>query len=139
MIKNMFMKINNMIEYITLFRNRKLELGIPKEYKVVTNINNKLLIKMLKLEDKIINEGNGISIELYNYKTMIIYNDEKHKEEQLENNKKEYELLLKSIDRRKQLLSNENYVSKAPQKIVDSEKDSLLKEEERLNILKNLI
>ncbi len=132
-------EINNMIEYITLFRNRKLELGIPKEYKVVTNINNKLLIKMLKLEDKIINEGNGISIELYNYKTMIIYNDEKHKEEQLENNKKEYELLLKSIDRRKQLLSNENYVSKAPQKIVDSEKDSLLKEEERLNILKNLI
>ena len=131
--------IDNMLEYITLFRNRKLELGIGKDFKVVTNIKDKLLLNMLKLNDLIIDEGEGISIELYDFKTKIIYDDSKHKEEEHEKNKKEYETLLKSIERRKKLLSNEGYINKAPKNIVDKEREDLNKEEERLNILSSLI
>ena len=131
--------IDNMLEYITLFRNRKLELGIGKDFKVVTNIKDKLLLNMLKLNDLIVDEGEGISIELYDFKTKIIYDDSKHKEEEHEKNKKEYETLLKSIERRKKLLSNEGYINKAPKNIVDKEREDLSKEEERLNILSSLI
>ena len=132
-------EVNNILEFITLFRNRKLELNIPKEFNVVTNIKDSLILKSLKLEDKLIDSGEGIVIELYDYKITIVFDDKKHKEEELLNNKKEYELLNNSIARRRNLLSNENYVSKAPSTIVNQEKELLKKEEERLLILENLI
>ena len=39
--------------------------------------------------------------------------------------------------RREKLLSNENYLNKAPSNVVDAEKEAVLKEKERLNIIKN--
>ena len=47
----------------------------------------------------------------------------------------EKEMLEKSISRRKNLLANENYVAKAPEKIVNSERESLASEEEKLKIV----
>ena len=50
--------------------------------------------------------------------------------------KEEIEKLEASISRRKKLLSNENYVNKAPEAIVNKEREDLEKEEKRLEILK---
>ena len=49
--------------------------------------------------------------------------------------KKEIESLKQSIDRREKLLSNKNYVSKAPKQIVDSEKKKLEEEKQKLLVL----
>ena len=46
--------------------------------------------------------------------------------------KKKLEL---SIERRKKLLANENYVNKAPKEIVNKEREDLEKEIKRLEIL----
>ena len=45
------------------------------------------------------------------------------------------EMLKKSIQRRKNLLSNEGYVTKAPQNIVEQERKNLALEEEKLKNL----
>ena len=45
--------------------------------------------------------------------------------------------LLNSISRREKLLSNTNYVEKAPKNIVDKERESLAKEKERLEFITN--
>ena len=50
-------------------------------------------------------------------------------------NIQEIEELKSSIERRKKLLSNENYVTKAPQNIVDAERIKLKEEEEQLEKL----
>ena len=56
---------------------------------------------------------------------------EVNKEELQENIKK----LKDSIDRRKKLLSNENYVNKAPKNIVDLDREKLMEEEAKLKLL----
>ena len=48
---------------------------------------------------------------------------------------KEKEMLEKSISRREKLLSNENYLNKAPSDIVNVEKESLLREKVRYNLI----
>ena len=40
-----------------------------------------------------------------------------------------------SIARRNKLLSNENYVAKAPEKIVNQERESLVQEEAKLKVV----
>jgi len=42
-----------------------------------------------------------------------------------------------SIDRRKKLLSNENYINKAPANIVEQDRNKLKEEEEKLENLKS--
>ena len=46
-------------------------------------------------------------------------------------------MLKKSIERREKLLSNEGYINKAPKQIVDSEKEKLKEEKEKLEALQN--
>lgn len=46
------------------------------------------------------------------------------------NLKKEQEIMMKSIERREKLLSNENYLNKAPSNIVEAEREALMKEKE---------
>ena len=48
----------------------------------------------------------------------------------------EIKKLEESIARRKKLLSNENYVNKAPKNVVDMDRIKLQEEEEKLEILK---
>ena len=54
-------------------------------------------------------------------------------------NKEELEADIKklkdSIERRKKLLSNENYVNKAPKNIVDLDREKLKEEEAKLKLL----
>ena len=57
-------------------------------------------------------------------------------EENNSKNDEEIKKLEESIERRKKLLSNENYVKKAPKNIVDMDREKLKEEEEKLAILK---
>ena len=43
--------------------------------------------------------------------------------------------LIKSIERRQKLLSNENYVNKAPQNVVEKDKEALAHELKRLEFI----
>ena len=62
----------------------------------------------------------------------IFYDGSGNKEKEKASILKEKERLENSISRREKLLSNENYVSKAPQNIVDQERKNL--EEEKSNL-----
>ena len=48
---------------------------------------------------------------------------------------KQIESLKQSIERRKKLLANVNYVNKAPQELVAKERKTLVEEEEKLKLL----
>ena len=132
-------EIDELLEYVTLFRNKKVESKISNDFEVIDYNNNELLNKMLKLTDKIVSESkfnDKLTIELYNYKFDIFFDNSKNNEEEELKKKEEIEKLEASISRRKKLLSNENYVNKAPESIVNKEREDLEKEEKRLEILK---
>ena len=131
------LEFEKVINYITYFRNKKAENNITSEFEVVTNIDNELILKMLKLNDKIVKESNlkgSLNVSLDKYELIIYYDNSKQQTEELENLIKEKETLLKSIQRRENLLSNQNYVSKAPEKIVASERENLENEKNKLEI-----
>ena len=128
-----------MLEYVTLFRNKKTESKISNEFEVIDYNNNELLNKMLKLNDKLVSKSkynDKLTIELYNYKFDLFFDNSKNSLEEELKRKEEIEKLESSIARRKKLLSNENYVNKAPEAIVNKEREDLEKEEKRLEILK---
>ena len=65
-------------------------------------------------------------------------NSSVHKyEKELESLTKEKDRLEASIIRREKLLSNENYVNKAPANIVELDRKKLAEEKEKLELLKN--
>ena len=134
--------IDDVVEFISMFRNKKAELGITSDYKVYIDIDNtvskNIVINMLKLNDKISNSlEEGVKVEHNGLAITIIYDNSKNIKEQEEKLIKEKETLEKSIERREKLLSNENYVNKAPREIVDKDREALAKEKELLNNLLN--
>ena len=131
-------EVDLVIEYIATFRNKKLEAGIGSDFEVVTNIDNELILRMLKLTDKVVKSSNltgNLEVTLDKYKLVICYDDSKQKGEELENLTKEKDSLEASIARRNKLLSNENYVAKAPANIVNQERESLAQEEAKLKVV----
>lgn len=138
-------EIDHAIEFITLFRNKKKELNI-KNYQIVNHIANEevstLIINMLKLTDKLNTTSEYTlteTVKLDNLKLDILYNDEIDHAKELETLLNEKEKLIASIERRKKLLSNGNYVSKAPQNVVENDRIQLAKEENRLTDILNKI
>ncbi len=132
------LEIDNLLEYTTLFRNKKVENKISSEFEIVDYNNNELLNKMLKITDKIVEKSkynDKLTIELYNYKLDIYYDNSTNNEEELKRIEEEKKKLELSIERRKKLLANENYVNKAPKEIVNKEREDLEKEIKRLEIL----
>ena len=135
--------IDNALEFITLFRNKKAELGI-RNFNIKNYIEDDelslLITSMLKLNN--LEDGNYSlceKVKLNDLAIDILYNDEVNHEEERNNLLKEKEKLEASIERRKKLLSNENYVNKAPQAVVDNDRINLKKEEEMLSeIVKKL-
>ena len=136
-------EIDNILEFITLFRNKKLELNIGSDFKVINNIKNNdnldLILNSLKIKDKLTEETNTntVKVEYNNLSLEIVYDNTKNLEEERTRLEQELTRLTNSIERRKKLLSNENYTSKAPTKIVNKEKEDLSKELEQLEIIKN--
>ena len=65
----------------------------------------------------------------------LMYDGSENLEKEILNLTKEKEKLENSIKRRETLLSNQNYVSKAPQNIVEQEKKTLKQEKENLEAI----
>jgi len=124
-------------------RNKRVELNISNEFSVDIKIDNdeikNLVINLLKLKDKVGLEVEGVieKVKVSNIEIDITYDNSKNEEAEREILMKEKSSLENSIARREKLLSNENYLSKAPSNIVMAEKESLSKEIEKLNIIKN--
>ena len=101
-----------------------------------------IIFNSLKLNDKESSKLDNLkceTIEFSNLKLDIYYDNSGNEQEQLEKLTKEREKLISSIERREKLLSNENYLNKAPEQIVNAEKENLAKDKERLIIIeKNL-
>ena len=132
--------VDDAVEFIKKFRNIKAENNITKDAKVMIEPSeeNDLIIKMLKLKDSIIDKAlniNAYKVFSNKVKATIFFEkieteaDKALKEAQI----KALEL---SIERRKKLLSNENYVNKAPANIVEMDKKKLEEEIKKLEELK---
>ena len=134
--------LDNLLEFITLFRNKKLENNIGKDFEVETTNLDSIAIKMLKLDDKIVSKSNKntkILVSINDISAYICYDNKINKEEVLSELTKKKDSLEASIKRRNTLLSNENYVKKAPSNIVEKERLDLEKETTMLNnILKEI-
>ena len=133
-------EFRNIIEFIKVFRNVKLENKIGKEFGI--KINNEedysLIMKLLRinLDEHKKENGAKYSVVYKNYNLDIYYEKEVTEEDLMILNKQISELE-SSIERRKNLLSNENYVAKAPKELVEKERLTLKAEEEKLAKLKN--
>lgn len=130
-------EVDEAIEFITLFRNKKKDLNV-KDFRIINHIDNKeistLILNMLKLNDRQNNQNYELkqNIKLNNLSIDILYNDEIDHQKELENLIKEKEKLEISIERRTKLLSNENYVNKAPANVVENDRVQLEKEKLKL-------
>ena len=139
--------IDDVLEFITLFRNKKQELSIGSDYSTTLEIEDdkvkNIIINMLKLKDKIVpsvtDKDNFVNIKLKNISINIIYDNSKDILELLANLEKEKTNIIASITRREKLLANENYVNKAPSNVVESERNNLAKEKEKLLDLEDKI
>ena len=120
---------------ITSLRNFKAENNIINSdaVKIEYLFDEKLYDGLIKFKNKVDNIEDSIK---YESKYAILYFEVKNKVSE-EDIQKEIEELEKSINKRKSLLSNENFVKRAPENIVANEKQKLAEEEEKLAKLKN--
>ena len=128
--------VDDSVEFIKNFRNIKAENNITKEMKVMfdTEDDNELIVKMLKLEDNIVKEPLGIkAYKVFSTRVKAQIFFEKLETEADKTAKAAQIALLKaSIERREKLLSNDNYVKKAPQNIVELDRKKLEEEKNKL-------
>ena len=132
-------EVEDIIEFIKSFRNVKQANNIPTDFKARFDREiDPIAIKLLKLEGKIVSE----ELDIKSYKVISNYtNGEIYFEKELSYEEKEardnlINSLKSSIERREKLLSNENYVNKAPSNIVEMDRQKL---EEEKNKLKELL
>ncbi len=131
--------IADIIEFIKIYRKTYQENHMDKSAIIKFNNNEdyELIKKMLKINN-ITTEP--LNINAYNvaYKKydITIYYEKALTEEDKKALEKEIIELEASIAKRKNLLNNENFVSKAPTSLVESEKEKLALEEEKLLKLK---
>ena len=131
-------KIKELLEYVTIFRNKLHDINCGKQFEVITNIDNELLFNLLKIKDKIVNESkysDNIKVKLYEYEITIYFDNSSNIEQEIKDLNNELNNLNNSIERRQKLLSNENYINKAPKNIVDKDKETLNKEIDRLKFI----
>ncbi len=131
--------VDDEIEFIRSFRNVKAENNITKDMKVMfdTTDDNNLIVKMLKLDENLVNGPLGIkSYNVFSKRVKATIFFEKM-ETEADKVLKETQIaaLKNSIARREKLLANENYVAKAPKNIVDIDREKLKEEKEKLALL----
>ena len=133
-------EFDNIIEFIKVFRNVKLENKIGKDFGIKINSDDdySLIFKLLriKLDEHTKLSGTKYSCIYKNYNIDLYYEKEITEEDIMLKNKQISDLEA-SISKRKNLLSNENYLNKAPKELVEKEKNTLKDEEEKLAKLKN--
>ena len=140
-------EIDALIDIIASIRNSKAENDIPKgfgiinefkdEYKYILDNNKDILTKLLKCDIILssIEENVNLSLAFPYGSVTLCYEGKQLTDEDIKNLIKEKESLIVSIERRKKLLSNEKYVSNAPEKIVNGEREKLTEEENKLKTL----
>ena len=136
--------VDDALEFITMFRNRKVELHLGNDFQVDIKISNSdvktIIINMLKLNDKMVSDKSDLKEDVISYKDLEIklyYDNTENEMVEKANLEKEYDRLVNSIKRREKLLSNDNYVNKAPSNIVLNERNQLKLEQEQLEMIKN--
>ena len=131
--------MDKIIEDIIAIRNLKATNQITKDAKVLIEVDpsyENFYTSQLKIkdEDRVSSKGEGTSA---NYKSSFVdityYYQGKEVDKEALN--KEIEQLKTSIQRRENLLANENYVNKAPQNIVELDRKKLQEEKEHLALL----
>ena len=133
-------KVNDMIEFIKVFRNIKLENKIGHDFGISINNDSdySLIFKVLKINDNNLTNHKGTKYSvLYKEYNLDLYFEKVMSEEEIKLKEKQIADLKASIERRKKLLSNENYCNKAPKELVEKERNTLQEEENKLNILLN--
>ena len=127
------------VEFIKNFRNIKAENNITKEMKVMfdTEDDNELIVKMLKLDSHLVKEPLGIKAYkvFSNHIKAHIFFERVETEADILAKEAQIKLLEASIKRRETLLSNENYVNKAPKNIVEMDRQKLEEEKKKLEEL----
>ena len=131
--------IDDQVEFIKNFRNIKAENNITKDMKVLfeKNTGNELIINMLKIKDNLINKPLNIkSYKVFSnkIKAEIFFEQIETEEDKLARDA-QIKQLKSSIERREKLLSNENYVNKAPKNIVELDRQKLESEKQKLKEL----
>ena len=125
------------LDLITKIRKIKLENSIKEYsiyYKELENIE--ILSSMLKLSiENFVTNKNELDEIVVDKNVSILYDGSDNKEKEMESLLKEKERLESSIARREKLLSNENYVAKAPANIVEQERNNLKAEKETLEAI----
>ena len=134
--------LEKVLEDIVAIRNLKATNKVTKDSLVEIKTEENLLkvySSQLKIkQENFVNEVPS-SLKSINYKSKYIDITYYFEQEEVDNNKilEEIEKLTASIERRKKLLANENYVNKAPKNIVELDREKLKEEEEKLSLLKN--
>lgn len=126
--------LDETIEIIKKIRKIKLENSIGKEYalKMIDVANKEIISNILKPQELDISNLKEVVID----KNISLYYDGSLNEaKEKDNLMKEKNNLESSIQRREKLLSNQNYVLKAPKDIVNNEKLQLQKEKAALKIV----
>ena len=130
--------LDKILDDIIAIRNIKATNKITKDAKVMIKTKYENIYKsQLKIKDINITKDK-LDMLSSNYKSKYInitYYYEGSKEDE---SKKQEEIkkLEESISRREKLLSNENYINKAPKNIVDADRKKLEEEKEKLELLK---
>ena len=131
--------VDDEIDFIKNFRNIKAENNITKDMKVMfdTTDNNDLIVKMLKLDNNLVDRPLGIkSYKVFSNKIKAtIYFEKIETEADKLLKEGQIKLLKSSIERREKLLSNDNYVNKAPKNIVELDRKKLEEEKKKLEEL----
>lgn len=128
------------LEFIKIFRNIKLENKIGKDFSIKINNSNdySLIFKLLRLNEDNFKDAKGTKYSvIYKDYNLDIYYEKEITEEEIKLKEKQINELKSSIERRKKLLSNENYVAKAPKELVEKERVTLEAEEEKLSKLES--
>ena len=133
--------VDDAIEFVKRFRNIKAENNMTKELKVMfdTTDDNNLIVKMLKLEDNLVDKPLGIkAYKVFSkfIKATIFYERVETASDKLLR-EAQIKALKSSIERREKLLANENYVNKAPTNIVELDRQKLEEEKKKLEELEN--
>ena len=133
------LQMDKILEDIVAIRNLKATNEISKQALVSYEINNEykeIYISQLKLDKYELKNNKESNLKPISYKSKFIeinYYDEK--ENNTEKVEEEITKLKSSIERREKLLSNENYVNKAPANIVEMDRKKLQEEKEKLDSL----
>ena len=131
--------VDDAVTFIKNFRNIKAENNITKDMKVMfdTTDDNNLIVKMLKLDEALVDKPLGMkAYKVFSNKVRATIFFE-HIETASDKLIKETQIkaLQASIARREALLSNENYVNKAPTNIVELDRTKLEEEKKKLQEL----